>query len=151
HAGVDERRAYFQVSRQAAEKIQGSPHKIEPRDALLSNSAQADGRVLIEADDGLVDQCQVRSASFADLHLIAAAIKIVQTRRYPLRLAGSTHLDNTLHGYHPCYPRIAWCRSGGEWRSCDVHQNRHCQPSIKLYCSEVLHRRITPPGPNAYL
>jgi hypothetical protein len=113
HARVDERRNDLQIPRQTTEKIQRAFDQLDQGGSLFPHSSESDRGILVEAEDGLVNQRNIGPASFAHLDPISAAIGVVQSRWLPLGLTRSTDFDVPLHGNDSGYRRIADRRREG--------------------------------------
>jgi hypothetical protein len=80
--------------------VQRTPSQLNDRSAFFLYPRKSDDRVLIEAEEGLVDQRNIRPAFIADLDAISRAVRVVQASRLRLGLPGPAHLDVPPAGNH---------------------------------------------------
>ena len=77
---------------------------IDPGRRLVSRDPEGDGRVLVETHNGVVAETERRPALVLDADRIAGTEPVTRGRKRPLRLAGSSDLDDSRyrdHGRHP--------------------------------------------------
>ena len=90
----------------AAEELSSPFQELEYKAGGLFNFGKYQGRILIQADDGIIAEHDAGTAVDLHTHLISGGQGIVQTRRPPIGLPQPFDQDTPLHGYDPAYPGL---------------------------------------------